>query len=69
MIMLVCYTLERRSRWFILAFSLACALGAAYEFLDAAWPFGLIEAIWSGVALQRWWLAKESSRSIAGIGS
>jgi hypothetical protein len=52
--MLVCYALEDRSRWFILAFAAACALGWIYGFLQGAWPFGLVEAIWAGVALWRW---------------
>ena len=53
--MLVCYALEDRSRWFILAFAVACAAGAVYGFLQGAWPFGLIEAIWTLVAVRRWW--------------
>jgi hypothetical protein len=52
--MLVCYSLEDRSRWFILAFATACALGSVYGFLQGAWPFGLVEAVWAGVALRRW---------------
>jgi hypothetical protein len=52
--MLICYALEDRSRWFILAFAGACALGSAYGFLQGAWPFGLIEAIWALVAGHRW---------------
>lgn len=52
--MLVSYALERRSAWFILAFAGSCALGSVYGFLQGAWPFGLVEAIWSLVALQRW---------------
>jgi hypothetical protein len=52
--MLVCYALETRSRWFILAFAGACILGSIYGFLQGAWPFGAIEAIWSLVALRRW---------------
>lgn len=55
--MLVSYALEKRSPWFILAFAGACALGSVYGFLQGAWPFGLVEAIWSIVALRRWWLA------------
>jgi hypothetical protein len=51
---LVCYTLENRSAWFILAFAGACALGSAYGFLQGAWPFGIVEAIWTIVALWRW---------------
>jgi hypothetical protein len=39
--MLVCYALEDRSHWFILAFAAACALGSIYGFLQGAWPFGL----------------------------
>lgn len=52
--MLVCYALEARSRWFILAFAGACLLASVYGFLQGAWPFGLVEAVWSGVALRRW---------------
>ena len=55
--MLVFYALEARSRWFILAFAVACVLGSIYGFLQGAWPFGVVEAIWSCVALRRWWLA------------
>jgi len=56
--MLIFYALEQRSRWFILAFAFACALGSIYGFLQGAWPFGLVEAIWSLVAVRRWWLTK-----------
>jgi len=52
--MLVTYALESRSHWFILAFAFACALGSVYGFLQGAWPFGLVEAIWSVVAVRRW---------------
>ena len=54
--MLVTYALEARSNWYILAFAFACALGSIYGFLQGAWPFGLVEAIWSVVAVRRWWL-------------
>ena len=52
--MLVCYALEHRSRWFILAFAGACVLASIYGFFQGAWPFGLVEAIWALVALGRW---------------
>jgi hypothetical protein len=52
--MLVTYALETRSHWFTLAFAGACGLGSAYGFLQGAWPFGLIEAVWSIVALAKW---------------
>ena len=52
--MLVCYALEYRSHWFILAFAVACALGSAYGFLQGAWPFGLVEGVWTVIAFLRW---------------
>jgi hypothetical protein len=52
--MLVCYALEDRSAWFILGFAVAWLLGSVYGFLQGAWPFGVVEAIWSLVALRRW---------------
>ena len=52
--MLVCYALEDRSPLWILGFAGACALGSAYGFLQGAWPFGVVEAIWAAVALRRW---------------
>ena len=60
--MLVCYAFESRSRWFVLAFAVSCALGSVYGFLQGAWPFGLVEAIWSLVAVRRWWLARAARR-------
>ena len=54
--MLVFYALEARSRWYVLAFAGACGLGSLYGFLQGAWPFGLVEAIWAGVALRKWLL-------------
>ena len=52
--MLIFYALEPRSRWYVLGFAGACAAGSAYGFLQGAWPFGVVEAIWSVVALRRW---------------
>jgi len=52
--MLVCYALEDRDRLFILGFAAGCALCSIYGFLQGAWPFGLVETIWAGVALRRW---------------
>jgi len=54
-VMLICYALEDRGRCFILAFAGGCALGSAYGFLQGAWPFGIVEAIWTFVAGYRWW--------------
>jgi hypothetical protein len=52
--MLICYALELRSPWFVLAFATSCLLASLYGFLQGAWPFGVVEAIWALVALQRW---------------
>jgi hypothetical protein len=54
--MLVTYALEDRSHCFVLAFAGACLLGSLYGFLQGAWPFGVIEAIWAAVAVRRWQL-------------
>ena len=52
--MLTFYAWEDRSPAYILAFAGACALASIYGFLQGAWPFGLVEAVWTGVAIQRW---------------
>ncbi len=54
--MLLTYAFEHRSPWFILAFAASCALASAYAFLQGAWPFGLVEGVWTLVALARWWV-------------
>ena len=60
-LMLVTYALEARSHWYIVAFAAACGLGSAYGFLQGAWPFGVVEAIWAGVAFRRWLRARSSA--------
>ena len=52
--MLVCYALEDRSAWSVLGFAFACALGSIYGFLQGVWPFGLVEGVWTLIALRRW---------------
>ena len=52
--MLVTYALEERSPWYVLAFAGACLLGSAYGFLQGAWPFGVLEAVWACVAGWGW---------------
>jgi hypothetical protein len=66
-LMLAFYALEDRSPWFVLAFAGACALGSVYGFLQGAWPFGLVEAIWAGVAIRRGWLVR-ASQNIGNMG-
>ena len=53
-LMLLCYAMEARGRGWVLGFAGACALGSAYGFLQGAWPFGVVEAVWAGVALRRY---------------
>lgn len=57
-LMLLFYALEARSPWFVLAFAVSCVMASVYGFLQGAWPFGLVEAVWSLVALRRWWLRR-----------
>lgn len=52
--MVVFYALEHRSPAFILGFAGACVLGSIYGFLQGAWPFGAVELVWSGIAVNRW---------------
>jgi hypothetical protein len=56
--MLITYALEERSAWFVLGFAFSCLLGSTYGFVQGAWPFGLVEAVWSAIALKRWWLRR-----------
>ncbi len=53
-VMLLFYAYEDASPWCIFGFAIACAAASAYGFLQGAWPFGVVEAIWTGVALKRW---------------
>lgn len=52
--MMLMYALERRGRGFVLAFACGCLLSSAYGFLAGTWPFGVVELIWAGVALNRY---------------
>jgi hypothetical protein len=56
--MLVFYAFEDRSPWCSRAFGGACAMGSLYGFLQGAWPFGVVEAIWAVVAANRWRVRK-----------
>ena len=52
--MMVMYALERRGPRCILGFALGCVLSSVYGFLSGAWPFGVVELIWSGIAVRRY---------------
>jgi hypothetical protein len=53
-LMMVTYALEKRRRGFVLAFACGCLLSSAYGFLAGAWPFGVVELVWAGVAVRRY---------------
>ncbi|SDT91010.1 hypothetical protein SAMN05444156_0655 [Verrucomicrobium sp. GAS474] len=57
-LMLLFYALEHRSHWFVLAFAVSCLMSSIYGFLQGAWPFGLVEGVWTLVALKRWFSLK-----------
>ena len=52
--MMLMYALERRGPAFVAAFACGCALSSSYGFLAGTWPFGVVEAIWAVIALQRY---------------
>ncbi len=53
--MMVMYALERRHHSFVLAFAVGCLLSSVYGFVSGAWPFGVVEFVWTGVAIRRYW--------------
>lgn len=59
--MLAFYAFESRSNWCVLGFAGACVMGSIYGFLQGAWPFGLVEAVWALVALNRWLKARSNA--------
>ena len=61
--MMTMYALESRGRGFILAFALGCALSSSYGFLSGAWPFGAVEAVWTLIALRRYWTTRPPTPS------
>ena len=52
--MMVMYALERRGRGYVLGFAGGCVLSSMYGFLSGAWPFGVVELIWAGIAVRRY---------------
>ena len=63
-VMLACYALEDRGAGYVLAFAAACLLASVYGFLQGAWPFGLVEAIWAAVALRRWYVRRGPNHAL-----
>jgi hypothetical protein len=52
--MMLMYALERRGRGYVLGFALGCVLSSVYGFLSGAWPFGVVELVWSWIAYRRY---------------
>jgi hypothetical protein len=64
--MMAMYALERRHRHFVLAFAVGCALSSGYGFASGAWPFGVVEGIWTLIALRRWFTSRPGPQQPAG---
>jgi hypothetical protein len=52
--MMVMYALERRGNGYVLAFAFGCVASSVYGWLSGAWPFGVVELIWAGIAYRRY---------------
>ena len=63
--MLLMYVLEERSHWYVFGFAVASAAASVYGFLIESWPFAAVEAVWSVVALRRWWLRRAAAQERA----
>jgi NADH:ubiquinone oxidoreductase subunit 6 (subunit J) len=63
--MMAMYALESRSPTYVLAFAFGCLLSSAYGFLVGAWPFGVVEVIWAGIAVRRYASMGERQRQSA----
>jgi hypothetical protein len=51
--MMLMYALESKGRRFVVLFALGCVLSSIYGFASGAWPFGVVEAVWSLIAVRR----------------
>ena len=63
-LMLLAYMLEELSHHFVLGLAGACVLGAIYEFLVGAWPFGIVLSLWALVAYWRWHRRHRAARQL-----
>ena len=67
--MMTMYALERRGRRYILGFAVGCVLSSAYGFLSGAWPFGVVELVWSGIAVRRYFTEVDAPSGPSALGS
>ena len=68
-LMLIFYALESRSVRYVLLFAISCILASIYGFLQGAWPFGMVELVWSAVALRRWWTRRKAEHGAKSAGA
>jgi len=66
-VMLIAYWQEARSKWFVLLFAAASAATATYSAMVEAYPILGVEALWTLVALIRFWKRHEREAA-AGLG-
>jgi hypothetical protein len=59
--MMSMYALETKHPRFVLAFALGCLLSSAYGFWSRAWPFGVVELIWTAIALRRFASSRDAT--------
>jgi hypothetical protein len=52
--MMVMYWFEPRAPGYILGFACESIPSSLYGFLVGAWPFGIVEVLWAGVAIKRY---------------
>jgi len=52
--MMVMYAMESRGHRYVLGFAVGCVLSSLYGFLSGAWPFGVVEGVWSVIAFRRY---------------
>jgi hypothetical protein len=52
-IMMICYGLESHNKAWTFVFAAACFASSIYGWLAGTWPFGVVEAIWGVVALEK----------------
>jgi hypothetical protein len=65
-VMVTAYALEAKHSAFVLVFAASCVLASVYGFLQGAWPFGMVEGIWSVIAARRWWMARPGRAPVNG---
>lgn len=63
-IMMVFYAFEGRNPRFTLYFAVTCVFSSAYGFLSGAWPFGVIEIIWTVISLRRYFNLKNGKNKV-----